>query len=137
MDRKRKKSKPKKKKATLREKNEQRKLSQLAKEGRVVKGQVIPPDAIPADPSQQASNNSYSAPLYYRDIEFMCSDCGVSEVWKAKDQKWYFEVVKGSIYSGPKRCRACRMKLRAMKAVQRQQMDVAKQSRREKGQGND
>jgi hypothetical protein len=68
----------------------------------------IPRDAIPADLSQQAPNNSVSARLYYRDYEFTCVDCGVKQVWTAEQQKWWYEVAKGSIYSVAKRCRACR-----------------------------
>src|SRR5262245_57334809 len=68
----------------------------------------IPSDAIPADLSQQAPNNSYGPPLYYRDYEFTCADCGSRQVWTAEQKKWWYEVAKGSIYSGAKRCRACR-----------------------------
>lgn len=69
----------------------------------------IPKDAIPADLSQQAPNNSYGPPLYYRDYEFICVDCGIPQIWTAEQQKWWYEVAKGSIYSGAKRCRACRV----------------------------
>ena len=68
----------------------------------------LPPDAIPADPSQQTPNNSYGPPLYYQNVEFTCVDCGVAEVWTAEQQNWWYEVAKGSIYSGPKSCRPCR-----------------------------
>jgi hypothetical protein len=68
----------------------------------------IPCDAIPADLSQRAPNNSYSPPTFYRDYEFACVDCGKREVWTAEQQRWWYEVAKGSIYSGAKRCRACR-----------------------------
>lgn len=73
----------------------------------------IPGDAIPADPSQQAPNNSYGPPLYYRDHEYTCVDCGTPQVWTAAQQKWWYEVAKGSVYSGARRCRACRAALRA------------------------
>lgn len=69
----------------------------------------LPGDAIPADLGQQAPNNSYSPPTFYRDYEFTCVDCGGHEVWTAEQQKWWYEVAKGSIYSGAKRCRACRI----------------------------
>ena len=125
------------KKMTLKEKRtewrarkERQRLEKLAKAGRLVDGREIPEGAIAADVSQQATNNSYSIKYYYRDIEFICADCGSEEVWKAKDQKWYYEVVKGPIYAGPKRCRACRKKQREMKANQRKQMDAADRARR-------
>ncbi|MGP0068407.1 MAG: zinc-ribbon domain containing protein [Isosphaeraceae bacterium] len=68
----------------------------------------VPAGCIPADLSQQAPNNSYGPPTFYRDYEFSCVDCGSREIWTAEQQKWWYEVAKGSIYSGAKRCRACR-----------------------------
>ncbi|HEY1066192.1 MAG TPA: zinc-ribbon domain containing protein [Pirellulales bacterium] len=73
----------------------------------------IPRDAIPANLNAQAPNNSYGPPLYYRDRPFQCVDCGVTQVWTAKQQQWWYEVAKGPIYSLAKRCRACRAALRA------------------------
>jgi len=67
--------------------------------------------AILADRSKQAPNNSYCPPKYYEDVAFTCRDCGVEEVWTAKQQQWYYEVAKGSIYAQPVRCRECRRKI--------------------------
>ncbi|WP_238945951.1 zinc-ribbon domain containing protein [Vandammella animalimorsus] len=39
---------------------------------------------------------------------FTCCRCGAQEVWTAKQQKWWYEVAHGPIYSGAKHCRACR-----------------------------
>jgi hypothetical protein len=72
-----------------------------------------PSGRITADPSKQAPNNSYSPPLFYEDRPFVCVDCGKEEVWTAKQQQWWYEVARGSIYSGAIRCRACRRKSRA------------------------
>lgn len=85
--------------------------------------------AIPADQSQQAPNNSYDPPRYYEDVEFTCQDCGAEEVWTAAQQKWYFEVAKGTIYGQAIRCGECRAKLRNAKAIQRQQMEEAEHRR--------
>src|SRR4051812_35983077 len=63
---------------------------------------------ILADLSQQAPNNSYSPPEFYEDRPFICVDCGKEEVWTAAQQKWWYEVAKGPIYSRAVRCRACR-----------------------------
>ena len=64
---------------------------------------------IPADISQVAPNNSWAGPrLFYEDTPFTCRDCGKQEVWTAEQQKWWFEVAKGSIYSSAIRCRSCR-----------------------------
>lgn len=73
----------------------------------------IPRDAIEADPSQQAPNNSYSSKTYYQDYEFNCVDCGIPQVWTAEQQQWWYEVAKGPIFSVAVRCRACRKASRA------------------------
>lgn len=63
---------------------------------------------ILADQSKLAPNNSYCPPTEYRDTEFTCVDCGKVECWTAKQQQWWYEVAKGSINAGAKRCRDCR-----------------------------
>lgn len=63
---------------------------------------------ILADLSKQAPNNSYGPPTEYRDTEFECVDCGKCECWTAKQQQWWYEVAKGPIQSGARRCRECR-----------------------------
>ncbi len=74
----------------------------------------VPTGRIAADLSQQAPNNSYGCPLlFYEDTPFTCVDCGKEEIWTAKQQQWWYEVAKGSIYSRSKRCRDCRRKYRA------------------------
>ncbi|WP_202799930.1 zinc-ribbon domain-containing protein [Schlesneria paludicola] len=71
----------------------------------------IPAGAIPADLSQQVPNNSYSPPpKYYVDTPFVCVDCRSEEVWAASQQKWYYEVAKGSLYATAVRCLDCRRK---------------------------
>jgi hypothetical protein len=88
----------------------------LALEGRLAHGVEIPPGAVAADLSKQVPNNSYSPrPLFYRDIEFTCTDCGRKRTWTARQQKWYYEVAKGSLYSTAARCSECRRKRAAMK----------------------
>jgi len=58
---------------------------------------------------QQVPNNSYSPPpTVYLDREFTCIDCGRREVWTAEQQKWWYEVAKGTLYSTAIRCRDCR-----------------------------
>jgi len=49
------------------------------------------------------------------DLEFECRDCGRHEVWTARQQKWYYEVAKGSLYATAVRCRNCRRKRREAK----------------------
>ena len=90
-------------------KREKRRLMGLADQRRLEEAANIPPGAVASDPAQQVPNNSYSpAPLYYVDKEFVCQDCGRREIWTAKQQKWYYEVAKGSLYASAVRCRECR-----------------------------
>jgi hypothetical protein len=63
---------------------------------------------IPADVSKHAPNNSYSQLLFYEDKPFVCVGCGKEEIWTARQQKWWYEVAKGTIYSRAVRCRECR-----------------------------
>ena len=64
-----------------------------------------------------APNNSYSKPEfvtrgYYVDRPFDCVDCGKAEVWRAGQQKWWYEVAKGDVFATARRCRACRRRER-------------------------
>ena len=64
-----------------------------------------------------APNNSYGAPDfvyrgYYVDRPFRCVDCGKEEVWTGTQQKWWYEVAKGFVYTTAVRCRLCRRKKR-------------------------
>src|SRR5262245_34185151 len=87
---------------------EKERREMLKAQGRLdANGECIPEGAVVADLSQQATNNSYGPPTYYVDQPFQCVDCGKEEVWTASQQKWYFEVAKGSIYGRAIRCRAC------------------------------
>ena len=72
-----------------------------------------PTGRIPADPSKQAPNNSYSPLEFYEDTPFVCVDCGKEEVWTGSQQKWWYEIAKGFVYSSAVRCRACRRKEQA------------------------
>ena len=73
--------------------------------------ETVPRGAVAADRTKQVRNNSYSPPpAFYVDQPFDCRDCGKAEVWTATQQKWYFEVAKGSLYGRAVRCRACRQK---------------------------
>jgi len=76
---------------------------------RNVEHRAMPAGAVMADPSKQVPNNSYGAPLLFHvDQPFTCIDCGKSEIWTAHQQKWYYEVAKGSGYPTAVRCRDCR-----------------------------
>lgn len=72
----------------------------------------IPHDAIGADQTKHAPHGSYSPKFWYRNETFACQDCGKVEIWTAEEQRWWFEVAKGPIYSRAIRCRACRLVFR-------------------------
>lgn len=80
----------------------------------------IPKTAVPCNPSLFAPDNSYSTPRfvergYYVDLPFECEDCGKAEIWTAAQQKWWYEVAKGSRWTTARRCRNCRRKERERK----------------------
>jgi hypothetical protein len=85
--------------------------------GKVPSDAVIPEGAVAGDITRQDAR--YRPRQYYIDRPFKCVDCGSDEVWKAEQQKWYYEVVKGSTYAEPTRCRPCRLKFRATKGGRR------------------
>jgi hypothetical protein len=67
----------------------------------------------PCNPAALAPYNSYGVPPfvargYYVDAEFRCAGCRKEEVWRATQQKWWYEVAKGNVESRAKLCRACR-----------------------------
>lgn len=81
-----------------------------------------PAEALMADPKALLHNQraAYtSMPLFYLDMPFTCKDCGSRELWTAKQQKWWYEIAKGSIDSIAVRCRPCRKKEQARKAAAR------------------
>jgi hypothetical protein len=52
---------------------------------------------------------------YYVDQDFDCVTCGVPQTWTAVQQKWWYEVAKGSATSTARLCRACRRVARERK----------------------
>jgi hypothetical protein len=67
------------------------------------------PSAVPADYGKLSHINTYGAlPEFYLDRPFACRNCGKREIWRAKDQKWYYEEAKGHIDASAVECHACR-----------------------------
>lgn len=67
------------------------------------------PSAVLADHSKLAHINTYgSLPEFYLDQPFVCRLCGKREIWKAEDQKWYYEEAKGHIDARAVECHNCR-----------------------------
>jgi Probable zinc-ribbon domain len=75
-------------------------------------------EEVRVNESALAPYNSYGDPEFvraghYSDRPFRCRDCGKDEVWTARQQKWWYEVAKGYVYSTAVRCRACRRKAKS------------------------
>lgn len=67
------------------------------------------PSARPADSSKLGHINTYGwLPEFYVDQPFTCRNCGKKEIWKARDQKWYYEEAKGHTDAKAVKCNACR-----------------------------
>jgi hypothetical protein len=86
--------------------------------------QLRPVLGPPVNEAQLAPNNSYGAPDFVRrgfyvDRPFRCVDCGKAEVWTGTQQKWWYEVAKGFVYTTAVRCRLCRRKQRERSAESR------------------
>ena len=72
---------------------------------------------VPVNPKLLTPHGSYSEPEFvtrgfYVDQPFDCVDCGTAEVWTAAQQKWWYEVAKGNVFTTARRCRACRRRER-------------------------
>lgn len=82
-------------------------------------------EVVPVNPALLRPSNSYGTPDfvergYYLDRPFTCKDCDKPEIWTATQQKWWYEVAKGEVFSGAARCRRCRRREREHKAQARQ-----------------
>jgi len=69
--------------------------------------------------------NSYGTPNfvargYYVDFPFTCNDCGKSEVWSPTQQRWWYEIAKGDVWTVATRCRPCRQRERARRTAARE-----------------
>ena len=77
-----------------------------------------PSKFVPVNDALLAPCNSYGVPDfvrrgYYIDLPFRCAGCGKEEIWTAGQQKWWYEVAKGSLDSKAIRCRPCRQARRS------------------------
>jgi hypothetical protein len=89
---------------TARELREATRLAALPKEL-----QRRHPSALPADPSKLDHINPHAElPEYHVDKPFKCRDCGKEEIWRAANQKWYYEEAKGHVDATAVRCHDCR-----------------------------
>ena len=79
---------------------------------------------VPVDCPRLMPNNSYDVSVFslrgdYVDRPFICCDCGVDDVWTAKQQHWWYKTLGGSQYATAKRCYPCRLRERQRKAEAR------------------
>ncbi len=82
-------------------------------------GQVV------VNASNLRPTNSYGTPDfvargYYMDVPFKCKDCGKSEVWSPTQQRWWYEIAKGDVWTVANRCRPCRQRERARRNTARE-----------------
>lgn len=92
-------------------------------------GQVV------VNPSKLRPTNSYGTPDfvargYYVDFPFECKDCGSSAVWSPTQQRWWYEVVKGDVWTVATRCRPCRQRERARRTSAREIAEAGMARRR-------
>lgn len=75
--------------------------------------------AAPVDASALAKTHweppDFVSRGYYVDAPFTCASCGSDQVWTGAQQKWWYEVAKGSVYSSAKLCLSCRRDAREHK----------------------
>jgi hypothetical protein len=77
------------------------------------------------NPENLRPANSYGTPDfvkrgYYVDMPFNCKACGVAQVWTETQQKWWYESVKGDVWTVAVLCRACRKREQARRAAARE-----------------
>ncbi len=100
-------------------------------------GEQVGPGRAPVNAALLAPDNSYGQPDFvtrgfYLDQPFACRDCGKLEVWRATQQKWWYEVAKGGVWTTATRCRPCRRRERERIAEARRASEAGRQ-RKTKG----
>ena len=114
----------KQRRAELKTKRKQREAKQQSLSDRAAARRRGPSERRPSTKTLLAPYKSYGAPGYvmrgyYQDVPFRCQGCGKEETWTAAQQKWWYEVAKGYVYSTAKLCRPCRKKAQARRAEAR------------------
>ena len=85
----------------------------------------IPDGAIKANREEQETVSipeMVKFPLFYIDKPFKCRECETIEVWTAKQQKWWYEIAKGTIETTAVYCKACRLEKKRKKQEQKEHM---------------
>jgi hypothetical protein len=107
--------------ALRRRKRKEKLAAAAAHDPRIIR---VGAEAAPCNPKLLAADNSYGRPAfvargYYVDKAFACVDCKTREVWRATQQKWWYEVAKGNVWTTARRCRTCRRAERERKTEAR------------------
>lgn len=82
-------------------------------------------DCVAVSVAHLKPDNSYGAPDFvmrghYQPKPFACKDCGKADIWTAAQQKWWYETMRGYVWSTAIRCRECRARERARIAAARE-----------------
>lgn len=85
---------------------------------------IAPCESAPVNRIALNSYKSYGMPEFeargfYMPVSFTCRDCGVNEIWTAKQQKLWYEDWQGPACSVAVRCHPCRAHERARKTAAR------------------
>ena len=113
------------KRAKIRSFERDLRVKRLIEAGIISNRDEIPADAIPAGVefvrANRTSLSRYNRKPYYRDLPFTCTDCGAKAVWTADEQRYWYEVLRGSPYSTAARCSSCRKKRKGIPQRKAQQ----------------
>lgn len=71
-------------------------------------------------PDSQDGTTDFVARGYYVAKPFTCKHCGSAQVWTETQQKWWYEVAKGNVWSIAILCRPCRRRERARSQASRE-----------------
>ena len=102
----------KEKRAALREKAQKAEASELEER--------IKSEGVRVNVDALGPYNNFGPPKFvelgcYLDQPFTCKGCGKEEIWTGHQQKWWYEIAKGNVWSVAKHCRSCRRKEQARK----------------------
>ena len=100
------------------------KRAKKEKEARTPEGGFSAIGGLVVDRTRLAPDGSYGCPEFvqrgfYVDVPFECQNCGVSQVWTAAQQKWWYEEAQGNVWTIAKLCRPCRQHARQVRETAR------------------
>ncbi|WP_193214623.1 zinc-ribbon domain containing protein [Luteolibacter marinus] len=123
-----------------RKRQRKRAADQLAEE-RSIRQKAAAKRLAPIDRSKITSRSCMpTSPIptlagrYYLNWRFKCIDCGKSEIWTSRQQKWWHEEAGGAWEQIAVRCRDCRQKEKARKELARRvHLEGLERKRKEQG----